>query len=78
MHVVQGKGTWRAAPAAAGVGGTRPHHPNSPSLTVAVGEVEVPLGTGVAVLPGVVGLAVTAAGEVLAGAIGEVRLAVTA
>lgn len=45
---------------------------------VAVGEVEVSLGTGIAALPGVIGLAVTAAGEVLTGAIGEVRLAVTA
>lgn len=50
----------------------------SPSLTVAVGEVEVALGTGVAVLPGVVGFAVAAPGEVLAGAISEVRLTVTA
>lgn len=50
----------------------------NPPLTVAVGEVEVALGTGVAVLPGVVGFAVAAPGEVLAGAIGEVRLAVTA
>lgn len=49
-----------------------------PPLTVAVGEVEVPLGTGIAVLPGVVGLAVTAASEVLTGAVGEVRLTVTA
>lgn len=44
---------------------------------VAVGEVEVPLGAGVAVLPGVIGFAVTAAGEVLTGTIGEVRLTVT-
>lgn len=50
----------------------------NPPLTVAVGEVEVALGTGVAVLPAVVGFAVAAPGEVLAGAIGEVRLAVTA
>lgn len=47
-------------------------------LTVAVGEVEVSLGTGIAALPRVIGLAVTAAGEVLTGAIGEVRFAVTA
>lgn len=47
-------------------------------LTVAVGEVEVSLCTGIAALPGVIGLAVTAAGEVLTGAIGEVRLTVTA
>ena len=49
-----------------------------PPLTVAVGEVEVSLGTGIAVLPRVIGLAVTAASEVLTGAIGEVRLTVTA
>lgn len=45
---------------------------------VAVREVEVSLGTGIAVLPSVIGLAVTAASEVLTGAIGEVRLTVTA
>lgn len=45
-------------------------------LTVAVGEVQVSLSTGIAVLPGVVGFAVTAASEVLTGAISEVRLAV--
>lgn len=49
-----------------------------PALTVAVGEVEVALGTGLAVLPGVVGFAVAAPGQVLAGAVGEVRLTVTA
>lgn len=43
---------------------------------VAVGEVQVSLSTGIAVLPGVVGFAVTAASEVLTGAISEVRLAV--
>lgn len=53
---------------------TAPH----PSLTVAVGEVEVSLGAGITVLPRVIGLAVTAAGEVLAGAVGEVGLTVTA
>lgn len=49
-----------------------------PPLTVAVGEVEVALGTGLAVLPGEVGFAVAAPSEVLAGAVGEVRLTVTA
>jgi len=66
-----------ALPGSAGSQTRPPTAPRSP-LTVAVGEVEVPLGTGIAVLPGVVGLAVTAAGEVLAGAVGEVGLAVTA
>lgn len=63
-----------------GLCGPRPGHPTAlqPPLTVAVGEVEVSLGTGITVLPGVIGLAVTAASEVLAGAIGEVRLTVTA
>lgn len=50
----------------------------SPPLTIAVGEVEVALGTGVAVLPSVVGFAVAAPGQVLTGAIREVRLTVTA
>lgn len=63
-----------------GLCGPRRGHPTAPQppLTVAVGEVEVSLGTGITVLPGVIGFAVTAAGEVLAGAIGEVRLTVAA
>lgn len=80
-HMARGKDNPRATAGAAG-----PSHtcwvcglPDvNPPLTVAVGEVEVALGTGVAVLPGVVGFAVAAPGEVLAGAIGEVRFAVTA
>lgn len=80
-HMARGKDNPRATAGAAG-----PSHtcwvcglPDvNPPLTVAVGEVEVALGTGIAVLPGVVGFAVAAPGEVLAGAIGEVRLAVTA
>lgn len=60
--------------------GPRPDHSTvlHTLLTVAVREVEVSLGTGIAVLPSVIGLAVTAASEVLTGAIGEVRLTVTA
>lgn len=69
-----------ALPALLGLWSPRPGHPTAPQppLTVAVGEVEVSLGTGITVLPSIIGLAVTAAGEVLAGAIGEVRLTVTA
>lgn len=47
-------------------------------LTVAVGEVQVPLSAGIAVLPSVIGFAVTAASEVLTSAISEVRFAVAA
>lgn len=57
-----------------GVGAAKREAP----LTVAVGEVEVALGTGVTVLPSVVRFAVAAPSEVLAGAIREVRLTVTA
>lgn len=84
--MARGEGTWRAAPTGAagpspaGSVGTQTCPPTAlqPPLTVAVGEVEVSLGAGIAVLPRVIGLAVTAAGEVLAGAVGEVGLTVTA
>lgn len=47
----------------------------SVGLTIAVGEVDVALGASLAVLSGVVGLAVAAAGHILTRAICEFRLA---
>lgn len=79
------KGTRRAVPTGA-VGSSCTHclygvpdliTAPQPALTVAVGEVEVSLSTGITVLPSVIGFAVTAAGEVLTGTISEVRLTVT-